>query len=163
MKLYKILSGVFFLAVPNVIGFFAFYQGQEPKVAWSFSGIFLLLFVFIVAYNRFKAWHKEQRQAHETARNLGQVSHTVNFTLLGIVDFFFTATPFLILTLLDGVLKNYEGNLSIWVGYILLSLFVAHLFNIIYFETEQKKIRQAILDREKATNQALVEQIKAKL
>jgi hypothetical protein len=87
----------------------------------------------------------------------------VNFTLLGIVDFFFTATPFLILTLLDGVLKNYEGNLSVWVGYILLSLFVAHLFNIIYFETEQKKIKQAILDKEKATNQALVEQIKAKL
>jgi Ca2+/Na+ antiporter len=163
MKLYKVLAGLFYLGVPNVIGFFAFYQGQEPKVAWSFSGIFLLLFVFIVAYNRFKAWHKEQRQAHETARNLGQVSHTVNFTLMGIVDFFFTSVPFIVLILLDGVLKSYDGNLTIWIGYILLSLFVAHLFNIIYYVTEQKSIKQAILDKQQASNQALVEQIREKL
>lgn len=163
MKLYKVLAGFFYLAVPNVIGFFAFYQGQEPKVAWSFSGIFLLLFVFIVAYNRFKAWHKEQRQAHETARNLGQVSHTVNFVLIGITDFFFTSVPFIVLLLLDNVLKNYQGNLSIWVGYILLSLGIAHLFNIIFYETEQKNIKQSILDKQKATNDALVEQIREKL
>lgn len=163
MKLYKLLSWLFLLIVPNVIGFFAFYQGQEPKVAFSFSGIFILLFIFILLYNKFKEWHKTQKQAHETARNLGQTSHTVNFTLLGFANFFFMSVPFIVLSLLDGVLKSYQGNISLWVGYLLISIAISQFFDVVYYQTEQKRIKERLLNDTLAHNEKLAQTIKDKL
>lgn len=163
MKLYKILSWLFLFIAPNIIGFFAFYQGQEPKVAFSFSGIFLLIFVFLLLYNRFREWRKLKLHAHETARNLGQVSHTVNFTLLGLANFVFMSIPFIILTLLDTVLKSYQGNISLWVGYLLISIGVAQVFEVIYYQTDQKRIRERLLQEQVEHNELLAQRIKDKL
>jgi large-conductance mechanosensitive channel len=163
MKLYKVLYWLFISVVPLSVGWLAFYDGQDTQVVWSFSGIFILLIIFISLYNKHKTWYKEQKQAHETARNLGQLSHTVNFWLMGVSAFIFTAIPFIVLGLLDGVLTAYEGNITLWIGYLLISFAVGHFFNTLNYYSEQKKIYDKQVKQQQAHNEALANEIKERL
>lgn len=135
---------MFLFIVPITIGFLTFYQGQETKVAWSFAGIFILILIFLSYYVKYKSWYKTKKQAHETARNLGQVSHTTNFFILGLTNFLFTSIPFAILILLESAIRNYEGNISVHVGYLLISVFVSQLFDTLYYYTEQTQIKERL-------------------
>jgi len=163
MKAFKLIAWIFFYIAPLTLGFFAFYEGQETKVAWSFTGIFTLLITFLVLYTRFKSWYKDKRQAHETARNLGQLSHTTNFIGLGVANLTFMAIPLLIVMLLDNVIADYDGDLSVWIGYILLSWGVATFFNIMFDYSEQKKIKDKEITKQKEETDKLIQEIKGRL
>lgn len=163
MKVYKLLSALFFWVVPNIVGFLVFYQGQETKVVWSFNGIFILIILFLIFYNRFKSWYKEKKQAHETARNLGQISHTTNFIVLALGNYFFLSVPFLILILLEGAVKSYDGSITQAVGYLLLSLGVSQFFDVLFYQTEQKRIKERLVEQTKKESEQLVQAIKEQL
>lgn len=163
MKVFKLIAWIFYYIAPLTLGFFAVYDGQETSVALSFSGIFALLIVFLVLYTRFKSWYKDKRQAHETARNLGQVSHTTNFIGLGVANLIFMSIPLLIVMLLDNVVANYNGNLSVWIGFIILSWSVATFFTIMFDYSEQKKIKDAELAKQKEETDKLIKEIKGRL
>lgn len=163
MKIYKLLSALFFWVVPNIVGFLVFYQGQETKVVWSFNGIFILIILFLIFYNRFKSWYKEKKQAHETARNLGQISHTTNFIVLALGNYFFLSVPFLILILLEGAVKSYDGSITQAVGYLLLSLGVSQFFDVLFYQTEQKRIKERLVEQTKKESEQLVQAIKEQL
>ena len=163
MKAFKFISWLFYWIVPLTLGFFAVYDGQETKVALSFTGIFALLIVFLSLYKRFKDWYKEKRQAHETARNLNQLSHTTNFIGLGIANLVFMSIPLLILMLLDNVVAEYNGNLSLWVGFILLSWSIATFFTVMFDYSEQRKIKDKELAKQKEETDKLIKEIKGRL
>lgn len=156
----RILSKLFLFIPPLVLSFFAFYEGQKTSVAFSFSGIFLLIIVWLTFYKRFKEWHKEQRQAHQTARNLGQLSHETNFTVLHLGNFFFTSVPFVILILFDRVLASYKGNLSLWIVGIIVSIGVSSFFGVLADYKEQLKIKVKQAEDGKAHAEQLAKTIK---
>ena len=163
MKIFKIASLAFFFIVPNIVGFLVLYQGQKTSVAWSFNGIFILIILFLLFFNRFRTWYKEKKQAHETARNLGQISHTTNFTVLALGNLFFTSTPFLILILLEQAVKAYEGSLAQAVGYLILSFSISQFFDVLYYQSEQKKIREKLAVHAQKESEELAQAIKDKL
>jgi membrane protease YdiL (CAAX protease family) len=163
MKIYKALSLLFLFVVPNIVGFLVLYQGQETKVSWSFNGIFILIILFLLFFNRFRTWYKEKKQAHETARNLGQISHTTNFTILALGNFFFLSIPFLILILLEQAVESYEGSIAKAVGYLLLSFFISQFFDVLHYQSEQSKIREKLVEATKKESEALAEAIKEQL
>lgn len=163
MKVYKLLSALFFWVVPNIVGFLVFYQGQETKVVWSFNGIFILIILFLIFYNKFRSWYKEKKQAHETARNLGQISHTTNFIVLALGNYFFLSVPFLILILLEGAVKSYDGSITQAVGYLLLSLGVSQFFDVLFYQTEQKRIKEKLVEQTQKESEQLVQAIKEQL
>lgn len=160
MKIYKFFSFLFFWIAPLIIGFVVFYEGQEVKTVWSFNGIIILVILFLSFYSRFKTWYKEKKQAHETARNLGQVSHSINFILLALGNYFFIAIPFVILILLEGAVKSYDGSITQAVGYLLLSIGVSQFFDVLYYQSEQKKIQQKIVNKVQQESEELVKAIK---
>ena len=160
MKIYKLFSVLFFWVAPILVGFLVFYKGQETKTVWSFNGIIILIILFLVFYNRFKNWYKEKKQAHETARNLGQVSQSTNFILLALGNYFFVSIPFLILVLLEGAVKSYDGSITQAVGYLLLSLGVSQFFDVLYYQAEQKKIQEKLVAKAKEESEQLIQAIK---
>lgn len=163
MKIYKLFSYIFLILVPLSIGFVTFYEGQETKVAWSFGGIFLLILIFLSYYGKYKSWYKIKKQSHETARNLGYVSQSTNFVLLGLSNFFFNSIPFYILILLEIALNNYSGNISVHVGYVILSLLISQFFDIIYNYTEQANIKEKQSKEVREATEKLAENIKSRI
>lgn len=163
MKAYKLLSHLFFWVVPNIVGFLVFYKGQELKTVWTFNGIFILLLLFLIFYNRFKLYYKEKKQAHETARNLGQISHTTNFITLALGNYFFLSVPFLILILLEQAVKNYDGSISQAITYLLLSFAVSQFFDVLFYQSEQKKISEKIVEQAKKESEQIAQAIKEQL
>lgn len=163
MKVYKLLSYLFFWVVPNIVGFLVFYKGQELKTVWTFNGIFLLLILFLIFYNRFRTYYKEKKQAHETARNLGQISHTTNFITLALGNYFFLSVPFLILILLEQAVKNYDGSISQAITYLLLSFAVSQFFDVLFYQSEQKKISEKIVEQAKKESEQIAQAIKEQL
>lgn len=160
MKVYKLLSYGFTYIAPVLVGYFVFYQDQEVKVKLSLAGMIGLILVFLTYYKKFKDYQKRQEQAHETARNLGQASETVNFIALGLLNFTFTSIPFFIVLLVERVLLNYSGNAVMGIGFLLASFFVGEFFNILYRTSEQVKIREKLVAKEKAHIEELTQQIK---
>lgn len=163
MKIFKALSYLFFFIVPVVVGFVVFYGGQKTSVAWTFNGIFLLIILFLSFYSRFRTWYKEKKQAHETARNLGQISHTTNFTILALGNLFFLSTPFLILILLEQAIKSYEGSVGQAVGYLIVSFGISQFFDVLYYQSEQKKIKERLVEQATKESEELAQAIKDKL
>lgn len=163
MKIYKLLSVLFYYVSPLVVAFLVFYQGQETKTIWSFNGIILLIILFLVFYNKFKAYYKEKKQAHENARNLGQVSHQINFVTLSLGNYFFTSLPFLILILLEQAIKSYNGSIALAVGYLLISFFISSFFDILYYQSEQKKIANKLKEKEREESEKIAQIIKDRL
>lgn len=163
MKIFKALSYLFFFIVPVVVGFVVFYGGQKTSVAWTFNGIFLLIILFLSFYSRFRTWYKEKKQAHETARNLGQISHTTNFTILALGNLFFLSTPFLILILLEQAIQSYEGSVGQAVGYLIVSFGISQFFDVLYYQSEQKKIKERLVEQATKESEELAQAIKDKL
>lgn len=163
MKIFKALSYLFFFIVPVVVGFVVFYGGQKTTVAWTFNGIFLLIILFLSFYSRFRTWYKEKKQAHETARNLGQISHTTNFTILALGNLFFLSTPFLILILLEQAIQSYEGSVGQAVGYLIVSFGISQFFDVLYYQSEQKKIKERLVEQATKESEELAQAIKDKL
>ena len=163
MKIYKILSILFYWVSPIVVAFLVFYQGQETKTVWSFNGIILLIILFLIFYNKFKTYYKEKKQAHETARNLGQISHEINFITLSLGNYFFTSLPFLILILLEQAIESYDGSITIAVGYLLISFFISSFFDILYYQSEQKKIAYKLKEKTQEESERIAQIIKDKL
>jgi phosphoglycerol transferase MdoB-like AlkP superfamily enzyme len=163
MRLYKLLRIVFYYIAPLVIAFLLFVQGESVKTQWSFVGLIGLVLLFLTYYKGFKDYEKTQRQAHETAKNLGQVSKSVNFILLAVVRFGFTITPFLIVLLVDAILRSYSGNATIGISFLLISFAVAEFFGVLAHTAEQKTIQERLHAQTQADNERLAQVIKEQL
>lgn len=144
MTLYKYLSKGFLFAVPSIIAIVLLIKNQEPKVAWGFGGIILLVAIFVTTLKRVSEWVKVKEQSHDTAANLGAISQTTPFLGLEIVKFIYYAAPIGLLILVDNVFSNYDGNISTVMSYILLSYGASGVFNYLYRKTQQVGIQEKI-------------------
>lgn len=163
MRLYKLLNVGFYYIAPLLISYFVFFQDQPTATKLSISGLVAGVLLFLTYYKKFKDYQKAQLQAHENARNLGQVSQTVNFILLAILNFGFTIIPFVLILLVDSALRSYSGNASLGISFLLLSFGVAEMFGVMSHTAEQKKIQEALVSKTQADNERLAEIIKDKL
>lgn len=163
MKLFKLLYIGFYYIAPLTIAFLLFFQGESVKTKWSFVGLIGGVLLFLTYYKKFKEYQKTQLQAHETAKNLGQVSHSVNFILLAILNFVFTVIPFVLILLVDSVLRSYSGNASLGISFLLLSFAVAEFFHVLAYTSEQQHIQEALVKKTQKDNERLAEVIKETL
>jgi tellurite resistance protein TehA-like permease len=116
--------------------------------------------LFLTDYKQFKEYEKTQRQAHETAKNLGQVSKSVNFVVLAGLNFTFTVIPFIIVLLIDGILRSYSGNATVGISFLIISFAVAEFFGVLAHTSEQKKIQEQLHAQTQADNERLAKVIK---
>jgi large-conductance mechanosensitive channel len=65
--------------------------------------------------------------------------------------------------LLDNVVAEYNGNLSLWVGFILLSWSIATFFTVMFDYSEQRKIKDKELAKQKEETDKLIKEIKGRL
>lgn len=163
MKLYRLLNISFYYAAPLVISYTLFFRDQPTATKLSISGLVLGVLLFLTYYKKFKDYQKAQLQAHENARNLGQVSQTVNFVILAGLNFGFTIIPFVLILLVDSALRSYSGNATLAISFLLLSFGVAEMFGVLYHTSEQAKIQEKLAEKTKADNERLAEVIKEKL
>lgn len=163
MKLYKFLQAGFYYLAPILIAFFVFFQDQSTSTKLSMSGLIALVLIFLTYYKKFKDYQKEKLQAHENARNLGQVSQTVNFVILAVLNFAFTIIPFIIVLLIDSALRSYSGNATLGISFLILSFGVSEMFGVMYHTREQKKIQEKLVAKTQDENERLAEIIKEKL
>lgn len=163
MKLYKFLQLGFYYLAPILIAFFVFFQDQSTSTKLSTAGLIALVLLFLTYYKKFKDYQKEKLQAHENARNLGQVSQTVNFVILAVLNFTFTIIPFVIVLLIDSALRSYSGNATLGISFLMLSFGVSEMFGVMYHTSEQKNIQEKLVKKTQDENERLAEIIKEKL
>lgn len=163
MKLYRLLQLVFYYVAPLFVALFVFFDGQETRTKVSMTGLVGLILLFLTFYKRFIDYRKEKLQAHETAKNLGQLSQSVNFTVLAGLNFTFTAIPFIIVLLIDSTLRTYSGNPTLGISFLLLSFGVSEFFGVMYRTHEQKKIQDQLLKKTQEENERIAKAVKGKL
>lgn len=142
MKLYKWLAKIFLFVVPSLIAIILLISNQEPKVAWGFGGILLSLIIFVSTLKKVGDWVKRKEQSHDTATNLGNVSHTTPFLALEIVKFSYYSFPIAILIWIDVVFANYQGSVGKVLGFVVLSYAASGIFNYLYLKSQQVNIQE---------------------
>jgi hypothetical protein len=160
MTLYKYLSKIFLFGVPSAIAIFLLIKNQEPKVAWGFGGIILLVAIFVSTLKRVGEWVKVKEQSHDNATNIGVISQTTPFLALEIVKFTYYSAPIGLLILIDNVFSNYNGNISEVLGFVLLSYGASGVFNYLYRKTQQVGIQEKIGVQKEQDLSALKEYLK---
>lgn len=163
MKLYRLLNVGFYYISPLLIAYFVFFQDQSTSTKLSVTGLIASVLLFLTYFKKFKDYQKEKLQAHENARNLGQVSQTTNFVILAVLNFAFTIIPFVIVLLIDSALRSYSGNATLGISFLLLSFGVAEMFGVMYHTSEQKKIQEKLVQKTQAENERLADIIKDKI
>jgi len=163
MKLYRFLQICFYYLVPLFIAFFIILVEQETSTKLNFTGLVALVLIFLSFYKRFRDYKKEKLHAHETAKNLGQISQSVNFILLGVLNFTFTVIPFIIVVLIDNTLKSYTGNAAVGISFLILSFGLSEFFGVLYRTNEQKKIQDDLYKKTEKENERLAKVIKSKI
>jgi Na+/H+-dicarboxylate symporter len=143
---------------------FAFFFRERPdSFRLEVAGVFLLSFLAFAALGAIRKYRRNKEVAHEVARNLGQPDQAFNPIVFEVLNYVAYVLPFIVLILINNVLRDYGGN-AIWpLLLVVLSFTIGYGTKIAGVAVEQSFLRQAQIERLGKEQDQLVEKLKSSL